>query len=143
MRNAAVLCAVALTLTSCCTFDRFLDKESALREGVPVGELLVARKDLVAMVVSVDYQPNKVDFVHITEEPGYVGREVLKRIRVPKGQVFEIVGARESSSLGCSRRYIVVRAKEAIEPSGAEVWLLEKAGGTQRVDPSNFELLSK
>jgi len=138
-KTTSLLAVLTLMLTSCCTFDRRLDQEAAVRTGVPVGARLVAKMDLVAMVVSVNYEPSKVDFVHITEEPGYGGREVLKRIRVKKGDMFEVVGARESSFPGCRRRYIVVKSEKPLEPSGAEIWLLESATEVHRVNPALFD----
>lgn len=111
----------AVGLASCSCNYAVLDHDQALTVGVPIGIRIEAKTELIGMLVANIDDPNK-KFLEVTPLPGFAGRYVLKRVPVPQGTAFEVVGFRKPSNILCyGRMDAVLRPSKPIEPSGAEV----------------------
>lgn len=127
-------------LASCIScYNVILDVGDATKVGVAVGTILEAKKDLIGMLVEHIDDPSR-KYVAVTELPGFSGRYVLKRIPIPVGTTFQVVGFERPRNFLCSGVDAVLHPVTPLVPSGAEaqISLVEATDGSFAVNRRMF-----
>ena len=77
-----------------------LAKDEKAPDALPVGTQLVVRTELIGMLdQSID--DAKVYFLNITPLPGYLNRFVSRRVPIPTGTIFRVIGFRRPHNPIC------------------------------------------
>ena len=124
--------------TSCSCYEVRLSDQEAANVGRLIGTSIQAKKDLIGMLG--EHIDDNHKFVHIQKLPGYKNRFVLKRIPIPAGTRFRIVGLTRPRNVLCSGIDAVLLPTASLDPSGAEaeIDLVETSDGHYTVDPEMF-----
>jgi len=115
--------------TSCSCYNVRLSTEEA-KVGIPIGSTIEARKELIGMLV--EHIDDGHKYVVITELPGFGNRYVLKRIPIPAGTRFQVVGFERPRNFLCSGMDAVLYPNKPLESSGSEaqIGLVQTTSGS-------------
>jgi len=89
---------------------------------LPIGTWLQTTAPMVGMLDESIDDP-KVHYLNITELPGYSNRFVKKRIHIPAGSRFKVVGARKANNVLCwgQDHEVVLQGDTPLESTNAEI----------------------
>lgn len=115
------LVVVAAALSSSCTSISCYYAATDATD-LPVGTQLETKTSLVGMLDESIDDPN-IHYLNITELPGYSNRFVKKRISIPVGTRFKVVGARKWRNPLCWGQDpdVVLQAETPLESTNAEI----------------------
>ena len=108
------------TSISCDYMPLALDEKAP--DALPVGTRLAVRTELIGMLnQSIDHA--QVYFLSITPPPGYSNRFVSRRVPIPIGTIFRVIGFRRPHNPICYgyEWKVILEAEKPINGSGDEI----------------------
>jgi len=95
-----------------------MSTEEAAKVGIPIGTTIETKQELIGMLV--EHIDDGHKYVVITELPGFNNRYVLKRIPIPAGMRFQVVGFERPRNFLCSGMDAVLHPDKPLGSSVAE-----------------------